>query len=250
MKTRMVGFTLIELLVVVAIIAVLVAMILPAFQSAREEAKSLVCQNNLRQLTLGQIYYAKDYGAFAYYKSNGSPPINMMQSYVGAGTLFDFYAPIGQPVNRNVYVCPKVPAYIQGGTGKIYQPYGWNLHLGSYMYNKDDPYDEGEPYFSFRNPDRLEHPSSILGWTDITGNGGGLIWFAYAYGYDYESERIRLRHGLGAQASSYSIYFGHEETSNWANGSFIDGHVERLNSADTVNSKYYWPEYPAMIEKL
>ena len=54
------GFTLIELLVVIAVIALLMAVLLPALRRVRNQAKSVICQSNLRQWGMVSTMYVGD----------------------------------------------------------------------------------------------------------------------------------------------------------------------------------------------
>src|SRR5437773_10636417 len=77
---RRAGFTLVELLVVVAIIGVLVALILPAVQSAREAARRMSCGNNLRQIGLGLQNFESTFKHF---------PSSLRPTLVDANGLFN-----------------------------------------------------------------------------------------------------------------------------------------------------------------
>ena len=68
------GFTLIELLTVISIIAILAAMLLPAITLVRENARSSVCRNNLRQIGLGLMQYAEDHDGILPSPTLGSAP--------------------------------------------------------------------------------------------------------------------------------------------------------------------------------
>src|SRR5688572_30960382 len=114
MKQRMrsSGFTLVELLVVIAIIGVLVALLLPAVQAAREAARRSSCSNNLKQLGIALHNYHDVYNNLPYRMGR---PTAINRSMSGFVSLLPFFEqkPLSDTINSP-----------QTYNGTNYDPYG------------------------------------------------------------------------------------------------------------------------------
>lgn len=158
------GFTLIELLVVIAIIAILAAILFPVFTSAKEQARSTKCVNNMLQIQRANVMYTDDWnGKFM----DGAGMYQCRLAYLAQVDLSGRSAvgPYMQDClekyirNKGVWLCPSITnmnarlpvAY--AGQGLNWNRVMWNQSGGAYPQNKTtySNYDWIHARYSFKD---------------------------------------------------------------------------------------------------
>lgn len=235
LRQRKSGFTLIELLVVIAIIAILAAILFPAFARARENARRASCQSNLKQIGLGLLQYAQDYDEKmvpAYFNqgsggANSAQWTQLVQPYVKSTQLFQ----CPSDADKTTKAWGAYPAGYSGGT---------NFH-SSYALNYNASKEDGNAGISlaaFNNvastvyaadsgsrPNSGTSPAAGQVREDSTDEPNGWILIQYdnasSYGGDWTGPKIR-----------------HLGTTNTL---FMDGHVKALKA-----EKWYYSGSPCL----
>lgn len=201
------GFTLIEWLIAVGIAAIIAAILLPVFASARERGRKTVCQSNLRQLSLAMEQYVQD--------NNGAYPI-----YPNWG-----YAVYSYAKNSQVFRCTDHPSYKASGFGDFSSPNSYNTmnsRLADYTYDEQRlclfSYGDGWERYDAVYESKIATPATI--WLNMDT-------------YDFDSVGTDGRDGVGDYVRRVTTSCGrHFNGSTIHSGggdySYLDGHVKWL----------------------
>ena len=261
------GFTLVELLVVIFIIAVLIALLLPALAAARRLALNVICKSNLRQVTMSYIMYGDENQDFA-------PPFWVATA--GTNAWNDTFAPAGYPswmLSANWINFLNVP-YLSGyhiteaNSASLHLPatyicpaaadmafnYLWTQNPdGTYQYHTYEPEYQWYFKYSVSGPSqwvdpRMSGPISYYhgGAQPIPVNPGNAILLTEAYVplgdqnslpfYLWPFGPVTLdqtlsNYGCGGSDNAYLFFHG-ESTNPVMNISYFDGHVGFIHAND------------------
>jgi prepilin-type N-terminal cleavage/methylation domain-containing protein/prepilin-type processing-associated H-X9-DG protein len=236
------GFTLVELLVVIGIIAVLMAILMPALARARRAAQAVRCLSNLRQVSLGFLTYAHEYGnkvpEWATIGGGYTPWPNFLTWHRGLGGVQDDVGPVY--VRPEVSLCPTSRYY----TDDIVDIVNKNSGRKAFVYATGH-YDSSKYSFvihaTFINPalpapwqnanqvtydlwnlNRVTSRSSVVMLADSMSGYPSPDIYGHMYGQFMPTgpvaygSRIHALHGTGR---------GQDATVNCA---FFDGHAENM----------------------
>ncbi|HEX4124080.1 MAG TPA: type II secretion system protein [Tepidisphaeraceae bacterium] len=244
------GFTLVELLVVIGIIAVLIAILMPALEAARDQATTIECESNLRQLGLITIMYATEYQGFLPFSTNdadGQNPYRQhmtWQNYIysattstnmAAGFSFSSSNPPPQiltcPSSTSNYVDVNNNYQLEGAgqdpaSGVGIEPQPFALCVNSMICPRNDEWQPGGPYPN--SDSNVTYPGPYTTWPSAPG--------VKLAGFTHPDEIFLVCDGCGPSFSYWvggyppaqSIRFRHNN-GKAANLVFLDGHTESWN---------------------